>query len=247
MVAKADSTKTIDTDVDEILRGIHRGRWQQPIQTIREKFQRVLADTGDLKAAKLAIDAEKKRLSAILFSGKFSRRANDALIQHSGLLCADLDGLNIELPLVRQKLSESARVFSHFLSPSGDGVKVLFRVPADASRHVDSFRAISHHVLELTGRQIDGACKDVARLCFASFDPDLYINERAVAIAPLSQKPKRPLPLQDAADLRLRQRSAVDLLGQISWNSDCHGILPCPGPTKRIPVLDETQTHGTAR
>src|SRR5262249_26271028 len=159
----------------------------------------------------------KKKLPAILFSGKFSRRANDALLKHSGLICADLDSLNSDLPLVREKLSESARVYAVFLSPSADGVKVLFRVPADhPSRHEASCHAIRQHVLELTGKEIDGACKDVARLCFASFDPDIYINDKAVPIVPVPPEEKRPTQNFTDADLALRQRAAAELLGNIA-------------------------------
>jgi BT4734-like, N-terminal domain len=157
MVQRAASTKTVEVDARTLLCAIKTGRWQRQIRTISRKFQRALNQTGDYKTAKRAVDADKKALPAIMFSGRFSRRANEALIEHSGLLCADLDGdsFNGELPLVREKLSQNPHVWALFVSPSGDGVKVIFRVPADASLHGDSFRAIARLVLELTGKRID--------------------------------------------------------------------------------------------
>jgi VirE-like protein len=229
MVQRAALTKTVEVDACTLLRAIKTGRWQRQIRTIRRKFRRALNQTGDYKTAKRAVDADKKALPAIMFSGRFSRRANQALIEHSGLLCADLDGdsLNGELPMVREKLSQSPYVRALFVSPSGDGVKVIFRVPANASRHADSFRAIARLVLELSGKKIDQACKDVARLCFVSHDPEIYVNDRAREIVPLPPEPKR---LQSTvADIGARQRAAVKLLGAIEWGSDSHGFLPCPG------------------
>jgi hypothetical protein len=50
-------------------------------------------------------------------------------------------------------------------------------VAADAGKHMASFHAVERHVYELTGIKIDQACKDVSRLCFVSYDPELWMNE----------------------------------------------------------------------
>src|SRR5437762_2618004 len=94
----------------------------------REAIRRVLAygQTGNRQAAKKAVDADKKKLSGILLSGRFSRRANEALIRHSGLLCADLDQLGERLPTVRAKLLSSPYLWALFRSPTGDGLKTVF-------------------------------------------------------------------------------------------------------------------------
>ena len=77
---------------------------------------------------------------------------------------------------MREKLSDSPHLWTLFKSPSGDGLKAVFRVPADQAKHAGSFRAVEQHVKQLTGVQIDQACKDVARLCFLSYDPELIYN-----------------------------------------------------------------------
>ena len=92
----------------------------------------------------------------------FSQRANDKLIKYSGLLCADLDSLGAHLAEANKKLEASPHAVAVFLSPSGDGLKVIFRVGDDASKHAGSFRAVEKHVRDLTGVQIDQACKDPA-------------------------------------------------------------------------------------
>jgi len=116
----------------------------------------------------------------VTWSGRFSQRTSEKLIEHSGYLCADLDSLGKRLPEIHEKLRNSLHVLAVFLSPSGDGLKAVFRVPADATKHQGSFRAIEKHIKELTGVQIDKSGKDVSRLCFVSSAPDLYVNENAI-------------------------------------------------------------------
>src|SRR5262249_15955872 len=154
---------------------------------IRDRFKAEFAISGDYKKAKLAVDALKKQLPGVTFSGTFSHRAGDKLRQHSGLLPADLDSLGEDLANVRAKLLTSPHLFLLFLSPTGYGLKAVFRVPADASKHLASFRAVRKQVFELTGVHIDESGKDPARLCFLSHDPEFYHNPNAVEIEPLPE------------------------------------------------------------
>jgi hypothetical protein len=149
------STETRDYDAGKLIEVIRtggkdvRGRVEQ----LRETLQRELASHGDPKRAKQAAGELKKQLPAVLWSGRFSERKNEALVRHSGLLCADLDSLNGSLPDVREKLSKSPHVWALFTSPSGDGLKAVFHVYPDAEKHSGSYRAIERHVRELTGRK----------------------------------------------------------------------------------------------
>jgi Protein of unknown function (DUF3987)/VirE N-terminal domain len=187
--------------------------------------------THDQAAAKRAVDHLKKQLPAITVSGKFSRRENDALIQHSGCLCADLDDLNSEkLAEARTKqLLTSPYLWALFRSPTGKGLKVILRVPADASKHLASFRAVEQQVLKLTGIQIDQSRKDLAGLCFVSFDPDCYFNPDAREIEPLPEPEKPKTLVNGVINLSERQRIAMELLGAIDWQSETSGFVTCPG------------------
>jgi BT4734-like, N-terminal domain len=46
----------------------------------------------------------------------------------------------------------------------------------------EAFRAVEQHVRGLAGVEVDQACKDPARLCFLSYDPELYHNPGATEI-----------------------------------------------------------------
>jgi hypothetical protein len=226
----ATDTETRDYDVDDVIEAIRTGgkKLKGQVTQIRNRFEAERDITGGLKAAKQAIDSLKKELPAVLWSGTFTQRANDRLVQHSGLVCADLDNLNRELGDVREKLKQSPHLWALFLSPSGDGLKAVFRVPADVSKHIGSFRAVEKHVLELTGRQIDQACKDPARLCFLSYDPDIYHNPDAKEIEPLPDPEKAKAISNGEINLTERQRIATETLAAIDWQSETEGFCPCP-------------------
>jgi len=127
MVRRADSTETRESSADKVIRAICCGKWRRQVETIRAEFRHVLRETGDRTTAKLAVAASKKQLPAVLWSGRFSHRAGEALIQHSGLLCADLDALGDGLPDVRARLAASPHLWAVFVSPTGDGLKTVFR------------------------------------------------------------------------------------------------------------------------
>jgi putative DNA primase/helicase len=201
-------------DVETVLKIIRTGarNLKAHIQQIRNRYEAELAVTGDSKKAKLAVDPLKKRLPGVAWSGTFAHRANDALLQHSGLICADLDSLGAKQPEVRAKLVDSPHVLTVFVSPTADGIKAVFKVPADVPKHASSFRAVQQHVRELCGVEIDEACKDLARLCFLSYDPDIYVNDNAVEIKllpPEQPKPSTSAPREKPDKAQIREMLAI--------------------------------------
>ncbi len=79
----------------------------------------------------------KKMLPAICFSGKFSRRDASAIMEHSGLICIDFDGFEDEWTMMdyRVHLCQDQYSLSVFTSPSGDGLKVIVKIPQDIKNH----------------------------------------------------------------------------------------------------------------
>ena len=71
----------------------------------------------------------KKQLPAICFSGTFTKRLDSAIQEHSGIICLDFDGYENSKQLLsdKKKLSESKYSYAVFVSPSGNGLKVLSR------------------------------------------------------------------------------------------------------------------------
>ena len=81
----------------------------------------------------------KKKLPALCFSGVFNKRKDSALVEHSGLICLDFDGYEKKKLLLehKEKLTKDSYIFSVFISPSGNGLKVLVKIPADPDNHVN--------------------------------------------------------------------------------------------------------------
>jgi putative DNA primase/helicase len=170
-VACATSNHPTDVPLESALQDIRSGKHKTQIEQVRAAYK----EGGKKQAGQL-----KKHLPAILFSGRFSERNDAGIQQHSGILVADLDELSREdIAALRDKLKEDPHVLFVFLSPTGSGLKVGFKVPADADRHADSFVTVAFHVKEAYGEDIDPACKNLSRLCFVSHDPDLHINWEA--------------------------------------------------------------------
>lgn len=184
MVRQATETETSDALFRGVIAGIIDGRWKKQVDLVRQAYQEAekkakaagLPDFEVLKAAKEASDPIKKRLPAVMWSGTFARRAADALKQHSGLICVDLDHLNERLPSVREAIEADPHTKTAFRSPSDTGLKVIFQCSREKP-HIQSYRAAERYVLEHFGLEIDPACKDVSRLCFVSYDPETFIAD----------------------------------------------------------------------
>jgi hypothetical protein len=109
----------------------------------------------------------KMQLPCVLFSGEFKERNTAGLIRHSGYICLDFDGVDN-----REELAADEFIYACWVSPSGNGVKALVRIPGDD--HYGSYLA-----LEKRYPKLDRSCKDVSRVCYESYDPDLWVNEDA--------------------------------------------------------------------
>lgn len=120
----------------------------------------------------------KKLLPAICFSGIFNKRTDASLMQHSGLICLDFDGYQKTKDLNDEKdrLSKNKYVYSVFLSPSGNGLKVLVKIPADQDNHINYFNSLEKH---FNSPYFDKTSKNVSRVCYESFDPLIFVNENS--------------------------------------------------------------------
>ena len=113
----------------------------------------------------------KKQLPSICFSGIFEKRANNAIKEHSGLVCLDFDHIE-DIQKFKDRFKNDKHVMMAFVSPSGDGLKVVIKIPANINSHADSCRALKQYFHD---DKLDDF-KDVARVCYESYDSDIYYN-----------------------------------------------------------------------
>lgn len=125
-------------------------------------------------------DIAKSKLGAVTFCGTFHRRAKNQLKEASGLSIIDLDGFKNydEVLDIRGKLQQDKFVFSCWLSPSGLGLKFLVKIPTVESN--DEYNSFYKCIVSYYDwLKIDTSGQDISRLCFESFDPEIYINENS--------------------------------------------------------------------
>jgi len=165
-----------------------------------------------LKIRTMPESEEKKQLKnsliSILFNGTFSTRNDNALIEHSGLCILDFDKYESEdkKEKERKRLMKCEFVFSVFESPSGNGLKALIRIPkCDKENHKRYFKAFGDY---FKSDYFDFKNSNVSRVCFESYDPDVYINENAKVWDKLNEdegfsvyERKPLLPLQDEDEI----------------------------------------------
>lgn len=78
-------------------------------------------------------------------SGIFSKREDASLINHSGLICIDLDKLE-NLSGIKQKIITSDVVPElMFISPLGNGLKVIYRIDVSGASHLMYFKALGEY------------------------------------------------------------------------------------------------------
>lgn len=173
--------------------------------SIRKAFDRIRSGKSkDLIAKIRAAETKddklnlKKQLPSICFAGTFKHRDNHGIIDHAGFICLDFDHLSSPEKLLefKEELKKNKYVFAAFISPSGDGMKVIVRIPKDIKNHSGYATSLGKW-FDQDDQKVD-ELKDIARVCFESYDPDIYVNENAVVFDVIS-KPK-PVVVEHASE-----------------------------------------------
>ena len=125
--------------------------------------------------------ASKKRkleLPVIMWQGAFTYRADNGLRSLSSLMCVDIDHkTEEEIITLRTSLMREPWVMAMFRSPSGDGLKVIVKTDnMDMAHYKNCYRQLEALFEERYGIQPDNKCEAVSQGCFASYDPDVYVN-----------------------------------------------------------------------
>ena len=153
----------------EILKAIQQGAYGEVVNAVRRAVER-----GDKKGA----DEIKKTLHAFTVSGRFENgRTMERLKEYHPFLVLDIDKLKEEeLNRVSKAVRELPYTHSCFLSPSGNGCKIIVKVNSNQSQHRSAFIQVSAYYEKKLRTKIDPSGKDITRLCFFSFDKEAYLN-----------------------------------------------------------------------
>ncbi len=138
-----------------------------------------------------AYERAKKSLHAFTPSASFKGgRKLEYLTAYTQIVVLDIDKLTKEqLTNAKALAQETPYTYSAFVSPSGNGLKIFVRVNSSQENHKEAFLTLQKFYEEFLSLPIDKSGKDVTRLCFVSYDTDLYLNENAEIFPIIKQEP----------------------------------------------------------
>jgi hypothetical protein len=167
-----------DSEITEVFESIKKGDYKDDINSIRYAVH-----SEDFGTA----DVIKNGLVAFTTSGTFgSARTKENITSYSKMICLDFDKLTYdELQETLTIIKECSYTYAAFISPSGNGIKVIVKVNSEKENHEVTYTQVAEYYKTLTGIGYDKKCKDISRLCFISFDEDLYINDTCEIFNPI--------------------------------------------------------------
>jgi hypothetical protein len=168
--------KIEDITIDDFLNRVKYGHWKESVEHIR-----TLKTKDEIKAA-------KEKVPAATISGTFENqnRKQDSIITHSGFLCVDIDNQGTEA----EQLKNDQYTYAFFKSISGKGAAIIVKI--NPEKHKESYQFLSEYYFVQYGLVVDEAPKNPASLRFVSYDPDLFVNEKAVKSKFKTEKRVKP-------------------------------------------------------
>ncbi|MFD0778487.1 BT4734/BF3469 family protein [Flavobacterium myungsuense] len=167
--------------IPEILQEIKTGKYRPGIIYLRKSLAENKTE---------AYNKAKKSLPAFTPSGKFvGGRKLEFLADYSSCIILDIDKLSAaDLQNAKHLANQSEFTFASFISPSGNGLKILVKINSDKAYHKEAFLLVQEYYENILKLEIDKSGKDITRLCFYSWDENLYLNENATVFASETKK-----------------------------------------------------------
>jgi hypothetical protein len=164
------SKVVIQSDLLDELMDIKRGKYKNIIEKCRHCTSK--DDYDSYKNLKI-------RLPIVTFCGTFEKgRKLENLANYNKLMILDIDNINFEnVNSIKEILQNDKYIYCVWLSPSGNGLKALVKVDSDPLEHKASFASLKQYFLSNYDIELDNSGSDITRLCFVSWDEDLFINE----------------------------------------------------------------------
>lgn len=161
-----------DIKLFDVFNDIKNGKYKSKINTMRYALH---------KEDEEKYDELKIQLPAFTPSATFGdSRTQPHLTGYSGIVHLDYDHISKEeLPDLVNRVNECEYTLASFISPSAEGLKVFIKVNTDETNHTPIYQQVTDYYNKYGEVKVDGKCKDVTRLCFVSYDEDLYLNENS--------------------------------------------------------------------
>ena len=142
----------------EILERIRTGFWKELVEPCR--------GNKELKTL----------LPVFTPTGIFRARGIAGLEQYNGLVCLDIDDVDNPEHL-KDKCRQMPWICAAFVTPGGAGLKIIVPTEANPENYKLVEEEVANAFEHLTGHSRDRRCKDISRIQYVSYDPDLWIRE----------------------------------------------------------------------
>ena len=187
--------------VDVVLNLIKDGRYRNKIHEIR------------ILQTKEERDRLKVYLPSICFSGKFTSRHDSKLTEHSGLVVLDFDHVE-NLEQLKTDICRDKYTFAAFISPSGDGLKVLVKIPPVTEDHEAYYMGLIKKYPNL-----DTTSRNKSRVCFMSYDPELFHNPDSQVFDKKDSLPKKDKSPKRVVNAQETDYSKLNIIAKIIRDS----------------------------
>jgi hypothetical protein len=117
---------------------------------------------------------DKKTMPAVTPSGVFTKRNAASIDQHSGIISIDIDIKDNEAADI-EGLEQDPYTWAVHHSIGGYGWVAYFKI--EPEKHLQAYYGLEKYLADNYKIIADKACKDVSRLRYVSYDPDLYQSE----------------------------------------------------------------------
>lgn len=197
----------------EVLNDIKTGKYINVITYLRKSLAESKME---------AYERAKKSLPAFTPSASFKGgRKLEFVTAYTQIVVLDIDKLTKEqLTNAKALAQETPYTYSAFISPSGNGLKVFVRVNSSQENHREAFITLQKFYEEFLSLPIDKSGKDVTRLCFVSYDTDLYFNENATVYPIISTEDLTPYIEQSEEVIQEHTTIASNGLPTQQFNND---------------------------
>lgn len=169
------------------------------------------------KDEKLQKALKAEILPAYTIACTFNSVRNQSDIKNfTGLINIDIDGQSNEHVKDWAKLRDyifekDSRIVAAWLSVRGNGISII--VKGDNSQHKNVFLSIEKYFKSEFGLTIDPSAKDVGRLRFVSYDPDIKITDTFDKIIPfepfIQPPPKKQKPLPSSPIVKIDKLHSI--------------------------------------
>ena len=131
---------------------------------------------------------KKRNLPAVTFCANFKNnsRTKENLDLYNSIMILDIDDVGIEKgKKIFEQLTNDEHILALWLSPSGNGIKGLVKLKYEDSInsenvdiwHYSAFAKLAFYLKEKYGIELDQSGKDFTRLCFLSWDENIFVRK----------------------------------------------------------------------